>query len=45
VFQENDRSFSFTFRIKRYQGRRVFDGTSTYEVDKAKMSVVKTRSL
>lgn len=45
VFRENERSFSFTFRIKRYQGRRVFDGTSTYEVDRANMSVVKTRSL
>ncbi len=45
VFRESEKSFSFTFRIKPYQGRRVFDGVSTYTVDKAGLTVVKTRSL
>jgi len=45
VFRESDRSFSFTFRIKTYRGRLVLDGVSTYEVNKADLEVVKTRSL
>jgi hypothetical protein len=45
VFRESEKSFSFTFRIKPYQGRRVFDGVSTFEVDKVDLKVIKTRSL
>jgi hypothetical protein len=45
VFRESEESFSFTFRIKPYQGRRVFDGVSTFEVDKVDLKVIKTRSL
>ncbi|WP_445145073.1 hypothetical protein [Dyella sp. Tek66A03] len=41
--RETDSSFVFTFTIKPYQGRRVFDGISSYEVGRADMKIVKIR--
>ncbi len=44
VTEDRD-SYTITFAIRPFHGRRAHDGVSVYKVDKADMNMVKVRSL